>query len=411
MAARWIIGLAPGSSVDGVDAALVELEGTGLEIGLRGQHHLHYPYARDLRNLLGQGDKAGLVEVKQLSLVHRLLGETFAAATRLLTERAGFSLQQVQCVGCPGHGIWLQPDGRFPSVLELGMAAVVAERTGITTVSDFPTRDLAAGGQGILLEALGDHILFRDPMESRLLIHLGGMATVVYLPAGGRVQDIVAFQAGPCGLLLDALMRQFTGGKEAYDPGGKHAVQGRLIDEALEHWLRHPFWQRRPPRCLPPQEFGSDFALQAMQMARQKQWSLHDLLCTATHLVARGIVSSLRAFLPGQRLPDRVLLSGGSVRNGLLWNLLEQQFPGKALSRTDCLGIPTPFRKAIAFGVLAALTLDGIPASLPTVTGSTGARMLGSLTPGSPANWARCLAWMASHATAREQPLRQPLSA
>jgi anhydro-N-acetylmuramic acid kinase len=126
--------------------------------------------------------------------------------------------------------------------------------------------------------------------------------------------------------------------------------------------------------------------------------SLHDLLCTATHFVAQGITTSLRRFLPAGKLPDRVLLSGGGVRNGLLWQLLAQQLGGVPLDRTDSFAVPAEARKALTFGVLAALTLDGVAANVPSATGAAGSRVLGSLTPGSAANWGRCVAWMAAQA-------------
>jgi anhydro-N-acetylmuramic acid kinase len=190
-------------------------------------------------------------------------------------------------------------------------------------------------------------------------------------------------------------MRQLTGGREAFDPGGKHAVQGCCIEPLLERWLTHPYLQRRPPKSLPRHRFGEDFIVQAVQQARQMRWSLHDLLCTATHFVAHGITSAVRRFLP-KAAPTRVLLSGGGVRNGFLWHLIEQQLQGGPLARTDDVGVPFEARKAMAAGVLAALVLDGVPGNVPGATGAAGARLLGSLTPGSGANWARCVAWMAN---------------
>ena len=390
---RHTIGLAPGSSVDGVDAALLEIEGIGLDLSVRPVHSVHRPYARDLRNLILKVSSGG--DVRQLGLLHRLLGETLAQAARQVADQASFDMQQAQCIGCPGHWVGQESDSRYPSFLELGMAAVVAERTGVTTVSDFRARDLAAGGQGVPLEAAADHILFWHPSEHRALVHLGAVATIVYLPAAGRVQDLIGFEAGPCNRLLDSLMRRLTGGKEAYDPGGKHAVQGRCIDDALEGWLDHPLWQRRPPKSLSAQMFGEEFAAQSVRAAQEKHWGLHDLLCTATHLVVHGVASALEKFIPGGRRPDRVLLSGGGVRNGLLWRLLENRLTGIPLTRTDEVGIPADARRAFAHGILAALTLDGVPASVPAATGAAGARLLGSLTPGSSAHWARCLQWMA----------------
>jgi anhydro-N-acetylmuramic acid kinase len=388
---RWHIGLASGSSADGVDAALLETDGVGLELRVRLLHALHHPYPRELRDLIRRAGGA-----RQVSLLHRLLGEGFAAAARRVADQASFSLQKVQCIGCPGHTLWHEPEGRFPSTLGLGMAAVVAERTGVTTVSDFRARDMAAGGQGVPLDALVDYLLFRRPQETLVLLHLGGLATVVYLPAGGRAQEVIGFEAGPCSVLLDGLMSQLTGGREAFDAGGKHAVQGCCIEPLLTRWLGHPYLQRRPPKSLPRQGFGEEFVVQAVQLARQMNWSLHDLLCTATHFVARGITGAVRRFLPPGRPPQRVLLSGGGVRNGLLLHLLAQQLPGVPVEKTDQAGVPAETRKALAFGVLAALTADGVPANVTSATGAAGARLLGSLTPGSAANWARCVAWMAA---------------
>jgi anhydro-N-acetylmuramic acid kinase len=392
MPTRWLIGLASGSTLDGVDAALVESEGTGLELRPRLVHTLHQPYSSDMRELLQRAGGA-----RQLCLLHRLLGETFAAAARQVADQAQFSLQKVQVVGCPGHTIWHEGEGRFPSTLTLGIAAVVAERTGLTTVSDFSTRDLAAGGQGMPITALADYLLFRQPTETRALLHLGGIATLVYLPAGGSPRQVLAFQAGPCNLLLDGLMHHLTGGRERYDPGGKHAVQGRCLEPLLARWLDHPSLQRRPPRSLQRQGFGEEFVLQVLQQARQNNWGLHDVLCTATHFVVQSITGAMRRFLP--QLPQRVLLSGGGVRNGLLWHLLQQQLPDIPLERVDQAGVPAAARKAVAYGLLAALTVDGVPANLMAATGAAGARLLGSLTPGATTNWARCLAWMA-HQTA-----------
>jgi anhydro-N-acetylmuramic acid kinase len=398
MTTRWIIGLASGSTVDGVDATLLEAEGVGLDLRLRCLHALHVPFPRDLRDLVWRVSTLGAVSARQVSLVHRLLGETFAAAARQVADRASFSLNRVLCLGCPGHTVWHEPEGRFPSSLALGMAAVVAERTGVTTVSDFRARDVAAGGQGVPLTALVDYLLCRHPAQSRVLLHLGGLATVVYLPAGGKPRDLLGFHAGPCNVLLDGLMRQLTGGREAFDPGGKHAVQGCCIEPLLGRWLAHPYLQRRPPKSLLRQGFGEEFAVEALEQARQNHWGFHDLLCTATHFVARGITTALERFLPTP--PTHVFLSGGGVRNGLLWHLLEQQLASIPLERIDTLGIPWDARKPLGFGGLAALTLDGVPASVLSVTGAAGARLLGSLTPGSPANWARCLAWMAGQTTA-----------
>jgi anhydro-N-acetylmuramic acid kinase len=396
MPSRWLIGLASGSGSDGVDAALLELQGIGLDARLQQAHGLHQAYPPDLRELINKVSSGEPCPVSLVSQLHRVLGETFAGAARAVADHAGLGLQKVQCIGTPGHSVWHEPEGRLPSTLSLGMAAVVAERCGVTTVSDFRARDLAAGGHGVPVAALTDHVLFRHPQESRLLVHLGGLANLVYLPGGGRPHELLGFEAGPCNVLLDALIRHLTGGREKYDPGGKHAVQGRCIDPLLKTWLEHNYMQRRPPKRLPRHLFGEPFVAQAVQEVREHGGGLHDLLCTATHFVARGIKAGVTRFLP-PRL-DRILLSGGGVRNGLLWHLLEQQFAGIPLTRTDAAGVPADLRKPLAFGVLAGLTLDGVPGNAPSATGAAGSRLLGSLTPGTSANWSRCLSWMTAQA-------------
>jgi len=394
MQTRWIIGLASGSSAEGIDAVLTEIEGSGLEFRARLVQSLRQPLGPDLRELIRKTSTPGSCEIRQVCLLHRLLGESFAAAARAVADQASLSLQKVLCIGCAGQTLWHEIEGRFPSTLNLGMPAVVAERLGVTTLSDFRGRDLAAGGQGLPLEPLVDHLLFRHAQENRLLLHLHSVARLVWLPAGGRVQDLLAFEAGPCNSLLDALMRQMTGGRESYDAGGKHAVQGKCLEPQLQAWMAHPYFQRRPPKTLPRHSFGDDFALHAVRQIRQAQGCLHDLLCTATHFVARSITTGLVRFLPA--LPARILLSGGGGRNGFLWHLLEQQLQGRTLQRTDEAGVPAMAYKALASAVLAALTLDGVAGNLPAATGAAGSRLLGSLTPGSSSNWARCLAWMAA---------------
>jgi anhydro-N-acetylmuramic acid kinase len=395
MQQRWVIGLASGSSGDGVDAALMELRGVGLDLCAVQMHGVHQPYSPEMRELIRCVAGTAGCEIRQVSRLHRLLGETFAAAARAVADSAALSLQKVLCIGCTGHTVGHEPEGRFPSTLSLGMGAVVAERCGVTTISDFRSRDVAAGGQGAPLAALTDHLLFRHATETRVLLHLGGMARVVYLPAGARAHEVLGFEAGPCNLLLDALIRQVTSGRESYDPGGKHAVQGKCLVAILQSWLAHPALQRRPPRSLARHAFAEDFALAALEQIRQHNGRLHDLLCTANHFVASNITSSLRRYLPATPRIGRVLLSGGGVRNGLLWHLLEQQLAGIPLARTDEAGVPADLRKPLSAGLLAALTLDGVPANAPSATGAAGSRLLGSLTPGSTANWARCLQWMA----------------
>jgi anhydro-N-acetylmuramic acid kinase len=165
----------------------------------------------------------------------------------------------------------------------------------------------------------------------------------------------------------------------------------------LQRWLAHPTLQKKPPKNISRHEFGEDFLNHGIRLARHFHRNLHDVLCTATHFVARAVVQAVERFVA--KPAQRILLSGGGVRNGLLWSLLEQHFAPVPVEKTDAYGIPAEARKAVAYAGLAALTMDGVPTSLANVTGAGGARLLGQFTPGSSANWAHCLGWMAGQTT------------
>jgi anhydro-N-acetylmuramic acid kinase len=397
MPTRRFIGVTATPSLVGVDAMLLEVDGQAPELAVRVLHHLTEPYGKELRELLIRVSSPEAADIRQVSLAHRLLGESFATAVRQLADQASVSLQSVLCIGCGGFLAWHEGTGRLASSLTLGAAGFVAERTGVTVITDFRTRDQACGGQGAPLSPIVDCLLFHDPSEDRLIVHLGGLAKVSVLPAGGDAYSALGWQAGPCNVLLDALIQQLTNGKERWDTGGRFAVQGRQIPELLERWLAHPFLVRRPPKSTHRSQFAEAFAKQAATLAQQMEWSHHDVLCTATHFVARSIGDSVCRYLPRQLAPARVILTGGGVRNGLLWRLIEEQLGSSrelTFIRSDTLGVPAEVMEAATAAVLACLLLDSVPASLPAVTGASGSRLLGSFTPGTLGNWSRCLAWM-----------------
>lgn len=391
---RWLIGLSAGYSVESADAVLAEINGRELDLAVRVVHWLTEPLQADLRDLIVKAGEPGQADVRQISLAHRVLGEFFAAVAGQLADRASVSWQEILCAGCLAHPVWHEGDHRSASMLTIGASAVLAERTGLTVISDFAWRDLAAGGQGGPLSPLGDAVLFQHPSEHRLLIHLGAMAHAVYLPAGDSNEPILAWQIGPGTTLLDSLIQQLTAGRERVDSGGKYAVQGRQIPELLERWTNHPFLRRRPPKMTQRSTFAEEFARNTIALAKQKNWASFDVLCTANHLVAWAVADSARRCVPELSHVDRLLLTGAGVRNGLLWRLLEEHFSGLPISRTDALSIPSECKEALDAALLACFALDGVAASIPAVTGASGARVLGNLTPGSGSNWSRCLRWM-----------------
>jgi len=381
---RVLVGLAVGSGLEGADAAVVRGPGVGLALTPavpKAVRVLFPPAARDQM-------RPGATPTPDLV---RNVADTLAHAARSVLVQAGLSARDAFAAG-------LLPPARTADALIpwAEVADRVAEQTGISVVHGFRGRDRAAGGAGQPITAAADFLLFKSAAEERLLIHLGSVAQVVFVPAGGKLTDVVAFEAGPGNQLLDAMAFHGTRGRDLSDPGGKTAVQGRLRDALLERWLDHPHLTRKPPKAVHADAFGRSFLLAAFDAARQHGAGLPDLLCSATHLIARA--AAAHDWLPKPTGPRRVLLSGGGVRNGFLWQRLVHEFDGTPVGRTDDVGVPPLARNAAAAAVLAALTCDGVPGNLPVWTGAAGGRLIGQFAPGDGRNWARLLAWAADQA-------------
>lgn len=398
MTRRTFLGLYAGPSLFGVDAALLRTDGIGLNLApsLEAFHHLSF--SSELRDLLVRVHHTATPDLRQVGTLHRLIGEHAALSAKQLLEQNRSASRDVLAAGFSSVPIVHDGDGRFPTTMAIGMSAVIAERTGLTVASDFAARDLATGGQGSPLTTLSDVMFFRSTQEDRVLLHLGSVASLVFLPARqvDDTRNLVGFDAGPCTLLLDGLMRMLTNGRESFDAGGKHAVQGRCLEPLLERLRSNHYFQKRPPKCVLRSEFGSDFLHRVIEQAKRLDGSLHDVLCTMTHFVAHAIVHAIQNFLP--RMPARMLLSGRGVRNGFLWRLLEQMLAPLVIEKTDAHGLAYDARQAVAAASMAALTIDGVPGNVPSATGAAGPRTLGTLTPGDARNWSRCIAWLARQA-------------
>ena len=385
---RTLLGLSVGSGLEGVDAVAVRADGLGLDLTPRVVPVPRVVFPPAVRDVLRAAPT--LLPPEFL----RTVADTAVCAARQALTKAAVSPRDAFALGFlePSRPAVAAPI-RWPEV-----AARVAEQTGLTVLHGFADRDRAAGGAGHLATAAADFLLFRDATESRLLVHLGAVSTVLFLPAGGNVSAAVGFEAGPGNGLLDAILFHGTRGKEQCDAGGKQAVQGRCLDALLARWADHPHLTRTPPKTVHPDAFGRSFLLAAFDAVRQLNATLPDLLCTATHLAARAVGAAAHDPLTKPDTPRRVLLSGGGVRNGFLWQLVAKQFDGP-VERTDAVGVPAGARNASAAAVLAALTCDGVAGNLPVLTGAAGGRVLGHLSPGDGRNWSRCTAWLADQSS------------
>lgn len=382
---RLLVGLSVGSGLEAADAVIVRADGAGLDLALTVVATIRAAFPLAVRDAI----RVSINATASPDLT-RHVAETAVHAIRQALTRAAISPRDVFAAGLldPARSA-TEPGLPWPEVADR-----VAELTGLTTVHGFRHRDRAAGGSGHPITAAADYLLFRSPAQARLLIHLGAVSSVLFLPPGAKVSSVVGFEAGPGNQLLDALVYHGTRGKESSDPGGKKAVQGHCLEPLLSRWLEHPHLTRTPPKSVHPEAFGRSFLLAAFDAARQLNAGLPDLLCTATHLSARAIGAAARHWLPVVPGLRQVLVTGGGVRNGFLWQLVAQQFPD-GIARGDEAGVTPLARNAAAAAVLAALMCDGVAGNLPMLTGATGGRLLGHFAPGDGRNWARVAAWVA----------------
>jgi anhydro-N-acetylmuramic acid kinase len=368
---RRIIGLLSGTSADGTDAALCELSGWGESTRLHTLTFVTTPFDRALRERIFRVAEADATELTDLDV---LLGEAFATAAREVAVAAGVPLAEVDLIGSHGQTAVHHPRsaGRLGSTLQIGEAAVIAERTGCPVVSDFRVRDVAAGGEGAPLVPLVDHLLFRKPGVRRALQNIGGIANVTLV--GDRLEDLVAFDNGPGNMPLDAVARAASNGAEAFDAGGRRAARGRIDAALLAELHAHPYLTQPPPKSTGRETFGKDFVYPLLHRYGGR---LDDLLATLTRFVAEAIARSYREVLPAP--PQEVFVSGGGALNPTLMGHLEALLAPIPVTTTATMGVDPEAKEAIAFAVLANQTLFGAPGNIPAVTGAVGPRVLGKI--------------------------------
>ena len=378
-----IVGLMSGTSLDGVDAALVEIEGEGVDdVRFRLVHWLTVPYDEARREAIHGAILAGSAE--RLCALHADLGEWLAEAAVRVCEEAGVPRERVAAVGSHGQTVWHRPpaEGRRGATLQLGDPATLAERTGCAVVSDFRTRDMAAGGQGAPLVPWVDRLLFARPDGPRALQNIGGIGNVTWVPARGSEESAFAFDTGPGNALIDAAVEIATGGRLTFDRDGRLAAQGEVDEALLEDLLRHPYFAAEPPKSTGREEFGRPFVERLVQVVEpegDRDWL--DLVATLTELTARTIADAYRSWIVPRGV-EEVVVTGGGARNPTLMRRIRTLIEPLTVSDGEVLGIDPECKEAVAFAVLAWAHLRGIPANVPAATGAKGPRVLGSLTPG-----------------------------
>jgi anhydro-N-acetylmuramic acid kinase len=371
-----VVGLMSGTSADGIDAALVRIRGFGLATEAKVLAFKTVPYPARLREqVLGLG--GGLVP--DLCRLNFTLGERFADAALELLKGARVAPGEIDLVGSHGQTVHHVPrrPGEVASTLQIGEASVIAERLGVPVVSDFRTRDIAAGGEGAPLSAYVDFLLFRKKGPPRALLNLGGIANVTVV--GAEIEEVFAFDTGPANMPLDETMRILTHGRERYDRDGRTAAKGRVDENLLRKLLTHPYLQQPPPKTTGREMFGADFVLPLLR-AKGGRTGV-DVLATLTAFSAHAVKQAFDEFVAPRAQPTEILVSGGGVHNLTLMGHLRRLFPKeKVLSLAD-RGIDPDAKEALIFAVLANETVHGVPNNVPGATGARWPTILGKVTP------------------------------
>lgn len=379
-----VIGLMSGTSADAVDAALVEIQETVKALRVTPLAFQAHPYQPRLRRrVLAAATHGTVAEICHLNAV---IGEVFAQAARQVMRKAGLKPDEVQLIGSHGQTVHHAPNpvrepglGLIRSTLQIGEPAIIAERTGITTVANFRSRDIAACGQGAPLTPYVHYLLLRKAQRSRLVVNLGGISNVTYLPANGDLTTVLAFDTGPGNMLLDGLVRHLTRGKKTMDREGQWAAQGTADLDLVSDLMTFPFLKQSPPKTTGREEFGDAFLARLLKRKGRRRTA--DLLATCSLFTAMAVATA-RRWLNGP--VDEVIVAGGGVRNETLLANLSAVFHPVPVRTLDEVGWDSQAFEAVAFAVLGYQTIRGKCANVPSATGATHPVVLGAIVPGNP---------------------------
>ncbi|MCV3217178.1 anhydro-N-acetylmuramic acid kinase [Plectonema radiosum NIES-515] len=410
----YVIGLISGTSVDGIDAALVDISGTDLDLKIELLAGKTYPYPAELRERIlavCAGESISMAELAELD-------DAIALAFANNAQNIQNGHKPASLIGSHGQTVYHRPPGgeggrgrggegetretretrkqggisssspRFPHSptphslgysLQLGRGAVIAHVTGITTISNFRAADIAAGGQGAPLVPRVDAYLLSHPQEGRCIQNIGGIGNVAYIPPrrDNWLEKILGWDTGPGNSLLDLAVHHLTAGAKTYDENGDWAASGTPCHPLIEQWLNQDYFHLPPPKSTGRELFGVAYLHQCLKDAEIYQLSSADLLATITELTAVSIVHNYRTFLP--QMPQKVFLCGGGSRNLYLKRRLQILLQSIPVLTTDEVGLSADFKEAIAFAVLAYWRNLGIPGNLPTATGASQEVLLGEI--------------------------------
>ena len=382
-----VVGMMSGTSVDGVDAALIELSREGGAPRVKLLAFENTPHPQGVRERVFELFRPETSTVDRIGYMNFLLGELYARAALSVIAKAGLTSADVDLIGSHGQTIWHEPEARETDgmpiryTVQIGEGAVIAARTGIPTVSDFRVADMAVGGQGAPLVPFSEYLLYRREDESILLQNIGGIGNMTVLPAGATPEQVFAFDTGPGNMIIDAVAAAISGGRLKCDVNGGIAARGKVDEELLARLQKDEYYARRPPKTTGRERFGTQYAQRILDDRARHPISDEDLLATVTYLTAWSIFDACERFALPVCKPAELIVGGGGSYNKTLLKDLSGLFGarGIAVRTQEDLGFNSDAKEAVAFALMADCFVRGEANVLPSVTGASAASVMGKL--------------------------------
>ncbi|SFJ49373.1 anhydro-N-acetylmuramic acid kinase [Thermoflavimicrobium dichotomicum] len=374
------MGLMSGTSLDGIDAALVEIQGSGTSTKVKLIEFVTCPFSDTIRKEIQDACSVEFSSVRLITSLNFKLGYLFAEAVKKVCEKARVDPKDLDFIGSHGQTIFHLPfpegSDEVPSTLQIGEPAVIAYETETCVVSNFRTMDMAAGGQGAPLVPYTDFLLFRSS-DGRALQNIGGIGNVTVIPKEAEFEDVFAFDTGPGNMIIDAICQRLFG--KPYDEDGQIAARGQVHEPLLAECMSHPYFAEHPPKSTGRELFGEEYV--STLLAKWGFLPSEDLVATVTMFTAQSIVDSYQRFIFPQYEIEEVVVSGGGAYNRTLLKMMASLLPDCKVVTQEDLGYSSAAKEAIAFAILANETLHNQPANVPKATGAKKRVILGNITP------------------------------
>jgi len=378
---KKVIGLMSGTSVDGIDAVIVELTGSGGDTNVKQIAFQTYPYSPEVKEFILKNSNVDTARLDDVVRLNMLLGELFTDAVSRIIRKAGLKNKDIDLIGSHGHTIHHLPVRKnvfgknISATFQIGDPMVIAKRTGIITVGDFRIADVAVGGSGAPLVPYFDYIMFRSKKVNRGLLNIGGISNITIVPKNAKVDDVFAFDTGPGNMIMDHLMKRLF--NKSYDEYGRIAFQGKIIPELLKWMTGNSYFKKLPPKSTGREMFGEDFVNRILKIF--KKYSSEDIISTVTELSASSIYESYIKFIKRKVILDEIIVSGGGAHNLYLMDALQRYFGSVKVKTIESIGYSSDAKEAICFAALANETIYENPSNIIGATGAKKPTVLGKI--------------------------------